>query len=431
MKRDTKIKSNGQAKGKILASVTGVQAPNPTRENIDQKNIRSKWVPFFKNSNNLYINDLAMRKRRSPTHSSVLKSKLVFTAGLGIIYKQDGEVFDLNSKQKDYVNNINSDEETLYEVYKKVQGDFIDFGNAYPEVVKVKKRINIFHSDATTVRVDKEGEKGYISNFWRDIGLEDVFPRKDGLDIKDIDLTGKESNFLIHIKNYEPEYNIYGIIDHSAALKDADIEYKVSTFNLDKLENGFFPSVMIQMFGDPPDGKTPETYAKELEKNFTGEGNARKFLLQLLEQGVDGAKIHEFTGAQEGEFTELKQLAKESIIEAHRWHPALMMLTPGKLANSSDIRTAYEMVKNTVIPDYRIPVLKVFENILNNTELFNDVQLSIKPVVPVSAADKIDVSKIWSVDEQREETGKDPFEDETIGKSLLKGGNVNISTDGI
>jgi hypothetical protein len=354
----------------------------------------------------------------------------VFTAGLGIIYRQNGEVIKLNDKQKKYVDNINANGETLYEVYKKVQGDFIDFGNAYPQVVKEGQRSNIFHSDATTVRISKNKETAYISNFWRDIGNEDVFPRKD-FEIKDIDLTGKESNYLVHIMNYEPEYNIYGVIDHTAALKDADIEYKISTFNLDKLDNGFFPSVMIQMYGDPPDGKTPEEYAESIATNFTGEGKSRKFLLQLLEQGVDGAEIHEFEGAAEGEFRELKQLAKESIIEAHRWHPALMMLTPGKLANSSDIRTAYEMVKNTVIPDYRIPVLKVFENILNDTELFTDIELSIKPVVPVSAADEIDVGKIWTVDEQREETGKLPFDDKAIGESLLKGGNVNISTDGV
>ena len=49
----------------------------------------------------------------------------------------------------------------------------------------------------------------------------------------------------------------------------------------------------------------------------------------------------------------------------------------------------------------------------------------------MSVADEIDVSKVWTVDEQRAETGQEPFEDETIGKSLLKGGNVNISTDGI
>ena len=46
MKTDTKTKSS--AKNRILASVTGVQTPNVTRENIDLKDLRSKWIPFFK-----------------------------------------------------------------------------------------------------------------------------------------------------------------------------------------------------------------------------------------------------------------------------------------------------------------------------------------------------------------------------------------------
>ena len=404
-------------KGKILASVTGVQAPNPTREFDDS---RAKWTPFFTQSNNVYINDLAKRKRRSPTHSAVLKSKLVFTAGLGFIYKRNDKVIELTPKMQEYVDNVNADGESLYEVYKRVQGDYIDFGNSYPQVVKVGKRINIFHTDATTVRIGKDKKKAYISNFWRDIKNEEVFPRKDSFHIQDISMENAAEKYLIHLKNYEPEYNVYGVIDYSAALKDADIEYKVSTFNLDKLDNGFFPSVMIQMFGDPPDGKSPEEYADELKKNFTGEGKNRKFLLQILENGAEGANIQEFSGAQSGEFTELKQLAKESIIEAHRWHPALMMLTPGKLANSSDIRTAYEMVKNTVIPDYRAAVLPTFQKLLQMHPMFKNVELSIKPVIPVSAADGIDIKQVWTVDEQREETGKEPHDDENIGKGLLK-----------
>lgn len=425
MKPTTGKKS--QKRGKILAS-SHVVPPNPTRENRGEKERRSKWVPFFRGSSNIYINDLAKRKMRSPTHSAVLKSKLVFTAGLGFIYKRNDKIIELTPKMQEYVDNINADGESLFKVYKKVQGDYIDFGNGYPQVVKVGKRLNIFHTDATTVRISQDKKVAYMSNFWRDITNDPLFPRKD-FDIQDISLLNTDQEYLIHIKNYVPEYNTYGVIDHSAALKDADIEYKVSTFNLDKLENGFFPSVLIQMFGDAPDDKTAEDYANELKVNFTGEGKSRKFLLQLLEQGVEGAKIHEFKGAEEGEFTELKQLAKESIIEAHRWHPALMMLTPGKLANSSDIRTAYEMVKNTVIPDYRDAVIPIFQNLLQQHTLFKGVTLSIKPVVPVSAADQIDVKQIWTVDEQREETGKPPLDDMEVGQNLLKKGNVNISTE--
>lgn len=419
-------------KNRILAS--SIKDPIPTRENLgrDLQDGSQKWEPFFKGSDNVYINDLARRKRRSPTHSAVLKSKLVFTKGLGLKYLVNGEEIKLSTAQKKYVDEINDEGESLFEVYTKVQGDYIDFGNCYFEPSKAGKRISIFHRDASTVRIGKKkwSDKAFMSSFWRDIGHDVTFPNNT-YPIVDIDITGEEKNHLVHVKNYEPEYSTYGIVDHSAALKDADIEYKISTFNFDKLENGFFPSVLIQLFGDPPDDMTAQEYTDSLRKNFTGEGNAKKMLIQLLDNGVDGAKIHEFSGAQTGEFEMLKKLSSEAIISSHRWHPALMMLTPGKLSNSSDIRTAYELVKNTIVPDYRAPVLKALSKILNKTALFTNVELGIIPLVPVSMADKIEPSEIWTVDEQRAETGKEALEDEEIGASLSKTTKSDNSNSGI
>lgn len=404
---DIKTKSNGQRKSprnRILASVTGVQTPNVTRENINQTKTRSKWIPFFEGSNNVWINDLALRKRRSSTNGAVLESKVVYSVGSKLLYSED-----LTDPQIDYAEAINSNDETLYEVYKKIQSDYIVFGNAYIEVVKEGDRVNLFHRDATTIRLSQDGERAYISNFWRDIGTDTTYPNKQ-FPISEIDLTGTESNYLIHVKNYEPEYQTYGVPDYSGALKDADIEYKISTFNLDKLDNGFFPSVLLQLFGEPPDGKDPEQYIKDIVKKYTGEGNSRKVVAELLDDKEQAANIHEFTTPQTGEFLQLKQLAKEGIIEGHRWHSALMMQVSGKLANSSDIRTAFEMVNNSVIPSYRKPILTAFEDVLVDT-ILGGLKIRIMPIRPVSSADRVTLTDVWTINELREETGKEPIED--------------------
>jgi len=424
MKQDTKIRSNGQSKkrNRILASVTGVQTPNVTRENINQRDTRSKWVPFFEGSNNIWVNDLALRKRRSSTNGAVLESKVTYSVGNKLLYV-DGEVIDLNPSQLDYSEGINSNDESLYEVYKMVQSDYIVFGNAYIEVVKEQGRVNLFHRDATTVRISQNGERAYLSNYWRDIGTNITYPNRQ-YPISEIDLTGQESRYLIHIKNYEPEYQTYGVPDYSGALKDTDIEYKISTFNLDKLDNGFFPSVLLQLFGEPPDGKEPQQYVKDIVNKYTGEGNARKVVAELLDDKDQAANIHEFTSPQTGEFVELKQLVKEGIIEGHRWHSALMMQVSGKLANSSDIRTAFEMVNNTVIPAYRKPILKAFERVLDETVL-GGLKLRIMPIRPVSSSDRVTLTDVWTINELREETGKDRIEElegEFVKKEVKKDG---------
>jgi len=407
---DTKIKSNGQRspKNRILASVTGVQTPNVTRENANQRNTRSKWVPFFEGSNNVWINDLALRKRRSSTNGAVLENKVTYSAGNKLLYN-DGKYVELSDSQDDYAEAINSKDESLYEVYKKVQSDYIVFGNAYIEVVKDGGRINLFHRDATTVRISLNEERAYLSNFWRDIGTDITYPNRQ-FPISEIDLTGKESSYLVHIKNYEPEYQTYGVPDYSGALKDADIEYKISTFNLSKLDNGFFPSVLLQMFGEPPDGKTPEQYIKDIVNKFTGEGNSRKVVAELLDDSSQAANVIQFPTPATGEFLQLKQLVKEGIIEGHRWHSALMMQISGKLASASDIRTAFEMVNNTIIPAYRKPILKAFEGVLLETVL-GGLTLKILPIRPVSSADRITLTDVWTINELRIETGKEELEE--------------------
>ena len=207
MKADTKIKSNGQSrKNRILASVTGVQTPNVTRENINLKDSRSKWIPFFEGSNNVWVNDLALRKRRSSTNGAVLESKVTYSVGNKLLYSDertaggtDGNV-ELNPSQLDYSEGVNSNDESLYEVYKNVQSDYIVFGNAYIEVVKEQGRINLFHKDATTVRISKNGERAYLSNFWRDIGTNITYPNRQYPISVRLTLQAKKTGILFTLK---------------------------------------------------------------------------------------------------------------------------------------------------------------------------------------------------------------------------------------
>ena len=74
------------------------------------------------------------------------------------------------------------------------------------------------------------------------------------------------------------------------------------------------------------------------------------------------------------------------------------------------------MVNNTVIPAYRKPILKAFKTLLNETPL-SGLDLEIMPIRPVSSADRINVSEVWTINELRKETGKDEIEE---GEGFVK-----------
>jgi hypothetical protein len=86
MQKKTKVQ--GVKKLGIKASTVKdpISTPVIKNPNTPIQEIEQKWVPFFRDSDNLYPNDLAKRARRSSTHGSIINQKLSFTVGKGFIY---------------------------------------------------------------------------------------------------------------------------------------------------------------------------------------------------------------------------------------------------------------------------------------------------------------------------------------------------------
>ena len=53
-----------------------ITTPIVKKEKEPNIDIEQKRVPFFQDSNNMYVNDLAKRNSRSSTHSSIINHKV-------------------------------------------------------------------------------------------------------------------------------------------------------------------------------------------------------------------------------------------------------------------------------------------------------------------------------------------------------------------
>lgn len=405
-------------KNQILA----VANPVPTQENKSIATQRTKWVPFFKDSNNTYINDLALRYRRTATLNSIINSKVNYAVGYDFTYmKEDNEVEfkTLDSSLKEFIYNANVDMQGLREVYKDILFQWICFGNVWIHVVRSKvgnqESKNLFILDATKVRVSKDGSKCFVSAFWRDIKNSESFNEKDypmeTLEMwnKKIDTT--QQNYVIHLKRSVPEYDYYGLPDYIATLKDCDIEYKVDTYNLDRLENGFFPSVSITQVGNPPEGMTPVQYVQKIKDSYTGEGQGGKMVVQLVDDKETAPIIQEFSGTKEGEFTQLEDSAFNGIVRGSRFFPQLAGIeTANGLGGNQIIINQWKIVMANVIrPDYQEPTLKLLNMIL---KMFGfDIKIDVAVDPPVNIDDKINPNDVLDVNEQREVLGFKPIED--------------------
>lgn len=409
-----------------------ITSPIVKREKDINREIVSPWIPFFKDSDNIYVNDLAKRARRSSTHSSIINQKLTFAIGKDFCFWQNDEKVnfeDLDSRFIEWYNEVNPEGDCLRDVFKEVMRSFIITGNCYTHVKKSGDYTAVYGIDATTVRKSKDKKTAYVSNFWRDIKLDSVA----GVDYPVLTLPLKQEReqkeYVCHIMRKYPEFNYYGLPDYVGALDWVDIEYRISKYNIDKFDNGFFPSVLMQFFGDVPDGMNAQQYVEKIKDKYVGEGNNDKFLVELLDSPEQAAHIKEFERERDGEFQMLSELAVKNIITAHRITPSLAGLeTAGKLGSNQQIRNEYDKFMNSVvIPDFQEPLLREFNRIIKEAGF--DIEIDILNVAPVGINESIDVNAVITINEARAALGMELLEDEEQGNRLVK--ILNSSNDGV
>ena len=124
------------------------------KKNLD--NLQYDWIPF--GDDNLFPQMLSELSRCAATHRAILNTKTTFTIGEGISTS--------NSKTAKYLEDVNADGETINDVLRKVISDYWTHGNAYMEVVKGKGYMNLYHIDATTVRVHKNKKHLLLHPDW-------------------------------------------------------------------------------------------------------------------------------------------------------------------------------------------------------------------------------------------------------------------------
>ncbi len=411
-----------------------ITTPIVKKEKEPNIDIEQKWVPFFQDSDNIYVNDLAKRARRSSTHSSIINQKITFIKGKGFTFKVDGENVrydELPNDFKEWCKEVNPEGATLYDVFSDLVQSYVITGNYYPHILKSGDYTALYSEDATTVRKGKYCKIAYLSNFWRDIGLSTTPTHEYPVtELKFYNGTERKE-YLVHVMRKFPEFNYYGLPDYVGALDWIDIEYRMSKYNIDKFDNGFFPSVLIQMFGEVPDGLNAQQYVEKIKEKFTGEANNDKFLVELLDSPEQAASIKEFDRERDGEFMELSTLCTKAIISAHRITPSLAGIeTAGKLGSNQQIKDEYDKFMNSVvIPDFQEPLLRALNTIIKRDTKYGNIEVGILNVSPVGDSAKVDLNAVITINEARKMLGLEMLEDGRGEQFVNENAVQNIEED--
>ena len=363
-----------------------VTPPNVV-EPLDLDRINSKYIPFGKD--NLFPQYLAELKRKSSTHRSVLAQKVVFTAGAKFVCKDD--------TTRDFIKDVNADGESLRDVFKKLADDYYTFGNAYLEGVLYDGGVNLYHLDATTVRLSKNKKDVYVHPDWKNCRNQDEKLQKIALYPR-----VTSSRFVMQFKDYEPTFTFYGLPDYVAGLEHISVDYEIGLWNNTQFQNGFQPSAIVEINGDMGEEEARKL-VQEAQKKFCGQGNNGKIMFIVKNGDTANANVQILKDDRDGSWMELQQITDQNIITAHRWQPSLSgIVSSGKMNNTgSEIRISYDLVMTTVIKETSDLLLTGIHKLLYHEMGFDPKNLTIHYEPPVSYSNDVDITKVLTINEQR------------------------------
>lgn len=383
-------------------------------------------------SDNLFPQQIALINRQGTTHRAILNNKTLYCVGQGFITDEN------NLPLIDFIKKVNNKNESLKKLIKKVIFDYLSFGNGFIELVTNQKKdfLNIFHQQTTRCRISLDGKNVLIHPDWnryyegaakiKTVPLYPIFEK------------GKEDEFIhsiVHIKNYEPEFTYYGVPSWLAAMDAAAIGYKTNKWNVSRLDNQFTISALLELTGSADDENLKKGKAA-IKKEFTNEdgeeGKNSKLIVITKEPGADNsAKYTPFVQNSEGEWINLHKQSDQDCIIAHNWFRSLSGLAEaGQLGNTQQIRSEYEIAKNTVIAEIQELMLDEIKMILQNETKIKCDDLTFKNVSPVGISDLLDINSIIKKGEGRKMLGLIVDKNDATMEDFIKkdGNNFKILT---
>lgn len=289
---------------------------------------------------NLTPQRYALLLRKSVAHRRIVNDKSDYVAGKGFAYDEN------NERLARVVERANG-AESLQLVVKRTAFDYVAFGNAFVEVVIDKGVVMFFHHDATTVRLDKEGN-AVIDSDWTEpkrttqqrVSLYPVFTQREDGSLRSI----------IHYKDYEPTFNHYGVPAYVAGLLNAQITHSTDVWNKSRLDNSFQPSGVMDVNVESED--EAQEFKRKFEQSLKGESNAGKVLYSVkMGATKDEAKttFTPITSNNEGDWLNLHNTSIDDIVVAHSWGKALSGLDYTSGFSADRVLNEYNIALNTII----------------------------------------------------------------------------------
>lgn len=360
---------------------------------------RLDYIPF--GSDNLFPQALAALNRKSISLRGVLESKTIYTVAGGF------KVEEGNSLAEEFIESVNSNGQSLTDVYENHSVDKNIIGNAYLEVVtdNSQKEIAFNHIQAVKCRLSKDKESILIHPDWskydnnKDLTKEVAIYPKFTQD-------GNVKRSIIHFKKYEPDFENYGIPVYIAAMDAAAIGYKTNKWNVSRLDNSFQSSGVLVVDGSMSDDDAKEL-KEDIDDNLVGEGNQGKLLTIIKKLGGEGTTFTPINSNTEGDWIKLHNQSNDDLIVACNWKKSLTGISETTGFDVDRILNDYQIVSSNFILREQNKFIKMIQKVTKSVVGLELDGLHVVNKSPVSLLTKLTADKYMFVWEARRLAGEE------------------------
>ena len=364
------------------------------------------WVKY--GSDNLYPQQLIDCKSYSPVHQAILNLKTDLIAGEGFITAPDVP-YSLPELS----------------LLRKLAHDYALFNGFALQILwgrGGKTIAEIRHLNFSSLRAELTGagmapETWYYSSNWEAWEKEgDPFYRPYPVAAFNPSQSRNEPRQVLVFAEYAPEIECYPLASYNSALPDILFDYEYGRFKLNSMRNGMFPTLHIEVEGEPSDAEK-EAFYTALKRKFGGTEQAGEVLITYGTEGAGKTTVTPIEVRGNADmYREWEAQAAQRIISAHRLSSPVLAGLPAKSGlggNGNEIAVAYEHFFNTVIRPMQLNIINVLKPLLALAGTPHpDLDIANSKPIRFVFSEQV-LQKILSVAELRSEIGFGPLPEGT------------------
>ena len=380
------------------------------------KEVKGKDYIYYGEKND-YPNYLLRIYNNSAKNNAIITGKVDYICGNGWTVKAEDEM--QKAKAFGLIDRINTKQESLNELTKKLVTDLSIFGGYYLQVIWTKgtgEIAELYHVDYYKVRTNADNSEFYVSDNW--IKNDSVNSRPDFETYPAFDPNNTTGTQILYFKEYRAGANTYSLPDYRGAISYIELDISIGEYHLNTINNGMFSSKLINLNGGKVSQEEEDRIERQFKDKFAGSKNAGKFMLAFNDSKENEPSIIDLSGTElDKHFDLLNKTVQQEIFTGHKVTSPMLfgVKTEGQLGGRSEMREASELFQNTYVNSKQ----QALEEVINYLLKFNDIiaELEIKKTEPISFEfSEAIISQNMTQDEIREKLGLAPIEKkETAG----------------